>query len=375
MAARIRLPKLPLNLDILDAEMGDAMKSTTMLAIVLGGLGAIAALGQIPNPPGLTTGPGVQAARDTKEPEVLKTCKVPPPPPRPFPRRPPAAAAEPASKEVKEIPGVVAAGAQWKEIWEVDGNNADGIIATKDGGILIAQNDKSDVIKLDKDGKTSIAYMGTNTGGALAMNSKGALFIDNRGLNASIEELAPKQRTLANKYNGDSFDCIGGVLNDLTADSKGGAYFTMGQVFYSDSQGKVTKYSDGLFTNGIVLSADEKHLFVTNGPAVVEFDVQKDGSLTNQREFAKLTGGGFGGDGSTFDSQGRLYVTTNGGVDVISPDGKNLGLIPTPHDVISVVFSGPERKTLYAVARDNALNKDWIIAIPTIAQGPKGRGK
>jgi gluconolactonase len=270
---------------------------------------------------------------------------------------------------------VVAAGQEWKEIWEVDGNNADGIIATKDGGILIAQNDNSNVVKLDKDGKTSVAYTGTNTGGALAMNSKGALFVNNRGLNASIGELAPQRKTLANKYNGDSFDCIGGVLNDLTADSKGGAYFTMGQVYYSDPHGKVTKYSENLFTNGIVLSADEKHLYVTNGPAVVEFDVQKDGSLANQREFAKLQGGGFGGDGSTFDSAGRLYVTTNGGVNVIGTDGKNLGLIPTPRDVISVVFSGPDRKTLYAVSRDNAKNKDWIIAIEMIAQGPKGRGK
>ena len=350
------------------------MKSRAVLAVVLGGIGGAAAWGQIPNPPGQTSGPGVQAARDTREPEVLKTCKVPPAAPA-FPRRPPAAAAEtPGPKPVTEIPGVVAAGQQWKEIWQVDGNNADGIIASKDGGILIAQNDKSDVIKLDKDGKTSIAFIGTNTGGALAMNSKGELFVNNRGLNASIEELAPKRKTVANKYNGDSLDCIGGVLNDLTADRKGGVYFTMGGLFYSDPQGKVAKYGENLFTNGIVLSADEKHLFVTNGPTVAEFDVQKDGSLTNQREFVKLQGG-FGGDGSTFDTEGRLYVTSNPGVHVIGADGKYLGLIPTPRGVISVAFSGPDRKTLYAVSRDNATNKDWIIAIQTIAQGPKGRGK
>src|SRR5208282_2133313 len=178
------------------------MKLTTIRALVLGGLCAMAALGQIPNPPGLTTGPGVQAARDTKEPDVLKTCKVPPPAPRPFPQPPPAAKAS-APKTVTEISGVVAAGQQWKEIWEVDGNNADGIIATKDGGILIAQNDNSDVVELDRNGKTSIAFRDTNTGGALAMNSKGALFVNSRGLNASIEELAPKRKTLANKYNGD----------------------------------------------------------------------------------------------------------------------------------------------------------------------------
>jgi len=348
------------------------VKSIGLIAIVLG---ALAAWGQIPNPAGKTSGPGVQAPRDSREPEVLKTCKVQPPTGGGFPRGPAPAAAAEVSKTVTEIPGVVAAGQQWKEVWQVDGNNADGIIATKDGGILIAQNDNSDVVKLDKDGKTSIAYMGTNTGGSVAINSKGALFVDNRGLNASVEELAPKRKTLANKYNGDSFDCIGGVLNDLTADSKGGVYFTMGGVFYSDSQGKVTKYGEKLFTNGIVLSADEKHLFVTNGMTVVEFDLQKDGSLTNQREFAKLTGGGFGGDGSTFDAAGRLYVTSNSGVQVIGTDGKNLGLIPTPRDVISVAFSGPDRKTLYAVSRDNAQNKDWIIAIEMIAQGPKGRGK
>lgn len=351
------------------------MKSRAMLTAMLG-VSAMAAWGQIPNPPGKTTGPGVQAARDTKEPDVLKTCKVPPPPPR-VPGRGPAPAATPGPRAytVTEIPGVVAAGQQWKEVWQVDGNNADGIVATKDGGLLIAQNDNSDVVKLDKDGKTSIAYVDTNTGGALAWNSKGELFLDNRGLNASVEELAPKRKTLANKYNGDSFDCIGGVLNDLSADSKGGVYFTMGGVFYSDRQGKVTKYGENLTTNGIVLSADEKHLYVTNGPAIAEFDVQKDGSLTNQREFAKLEGGGFGGDGSTFDSTGRLYVTSNGGVNVIGTDGKNLGLIPTPRGLISVAFSGPDRKTLYAVARDNAQNKDWIIAIEMLAQGPKGRAK
>jgi gluconolactonase len=333
------------------------------------------AMGQIQPPAGLKSGPGVQAPQDSREPEVLKTCKVPPPPRGGGGPGPAAAAPGPREYAVTEIPGVVAAGQQWKEIWEVDGNNADGIIATKDGGILIAQNDKSDVVKLDKNGKTSVAYTGTNTGGSLAVNSKGVLFIDNRGLNASVEELAPQRKTLADKFNGDSLDCIGGVLNDLSADSKGGVYFTMGGLFYSDPQGKITRYGENLFTNGIVLSADEKHLYVTNRMAVVAFDVQKDGSLTSQREFAKLEGGGFGGDGSTFDTAGRLYVTSNAGVQVIGTDGKNLGMIPTPRGVISVAFSGPDRKTLYAVSRDNAQNKDWIIAIETIAQGPKGRGK
>ena len=355
------------------------MKSRGMLTIVLGVLSATVALCQIQPPAGLRSGPGVQAAQDEREPEVLKACKTSPPATggRGGPGRgrgPANAVAGPREYTVTEIPGVVASGQRWKEVWEVDGNNADGIIATSDGGLLIAQNDKSDVVKLDKNGKTSVAYTGTNTGGSLAMNSKGTLFIVNRGLNPSIEELAPQRKSLANRYNDDPLDCIGGVLNDLTADSKGGVYFTMGGIFYADPKGKITRYGENLRTNGIILSADEEHLYVTNGPTLAAFDVQKDGALTNQREFAKLEGGG-NGDGSTFDASGRLYVTSNPGVQVFGPDGKYLGLIPTPRGIISAAFSGPDRKTLYGVARDNAQNKDWIIAIQMIAQGPKGRAK
>jgi sugar lactone lactonase YvrE len=60
---------------------------------------------------------------------------------------------------------------------------------------------------------------------------------------------------------------------------------------------------------------------------------------------------------------------------VIGPDGRYLGLIPTPRNIISVAFSGPDRKTLYVVSRENGLNKDWIIAIDMVAQGSKSRGK
>ena len=63
------------------------------------------------------------------------------------------------------------------------------------------------------------------------------------------------------------------------------------------------------------------------------------------------------------------------GIQVFATDGKYLGVIPTPRNVISVTIGGPDRKMLYAVTRDNAQNKDWVIGIPLIAQGPKGRGK
>jgi hypothetical protein len=149
------------------------MKVTTRLAPVMSVMSVLASTAAWCQTP--TTGPGVQSLNDSREPEVLKTCKTPPPArggrgPGRGPGAAPPAAAGPRDYKVTEIAGVVAAGQQWKEIWQVDGNNADGIIGTKDGGLLIAQNDKSNIVRLDKNGKASIAYMGTNT--AAAQNSR-----------------------------------------------------------------------------------------------------------------------------------------------------------------------------------------------------------
>jgi hypothetical protein len=132
---------------------------------------------------------------------------------------------------------VIAAGARWTEVWRGDGNNADGLTATNDGGVLFAQNDNNQIGKIDKDGKVSFPYPGLNVSGSMAINSKGALFVLNRGYTglsgtahgyASIEELAPQKRVIADKDpNGDHLDCIGGVLNDAAAASNGGIYFSM----------------------------------------------------------------------------------------------------------------------------------------------------
>jgi gluconolactonase len=281
---------------------------------------------------------------------------------------------------VTEIPGVISEGRKWTFVWQQAGNNGDGIVGTDDGGLLLAQNDSSRVVKLDTNGKPSVAYSDTHTGGALSMSSKGDLFIVERGLHMKVEQLAPRRRLLTDSFQGEPIDCLGSVINDVTADSRGGVYFTMGGLFYADAKGVVTRYGENLTTNGVILSKDEKTLYVTNGATLAAFDVQRDGSLTNQREFVKFTAGG--GDGAAIDSQGRLYVTTGAGVEVIAPDGKHLGVIPTPRGVISCAFGGKDKRTLFILARgaqdaegNEVANAAQVWSIPMIAQGYKGRAK
>ena len=99
---------------------------------------------------------------------------------------------------------------------------------------------------------------------------------------------------------------------------------------------------------------------------MVAYDVQPDGSLTNERQFTWA-----GGDGSAVDDAGRIYTTGNNGVWVVSPTGELLGFIPSPYNLISVAFGGPGGKTLFGVA----IRDVHILAIDTIAKGIQSRPK
>ena len=202
-------------------------------------------------------------------------------------------------------------------------------------------------------------------------------------LRSGISALTPERKVLADNIAGKSL----GRVNDMVVDKKGGIYFTSGGAFYLSPDGKVSSVGEKLQTNGIMLSPDGKTLYITNGPTVAALDVEPDGSTKNQREFGKLENGN--GDGMAIDSTGRLYVTTNPGVQVFSPQGKHLGIIPTPRNAITVAFSGPGKKTLY-VGCLGAFGPDGknvttppgvrnvamtLYTVPMLSQGHKGRPK
>jgi gluconolactonase len=298
---------------------------------------------------------------------------------------------------VTSIPGVIAAGATWTTAWQGT-DNADGIVGTGDGGLLFAQEQPNQISKLDVNDHVSVYLRDTHGAGALTMDRDGRVIAVERtctdpGRRAPagpcteptmVGVLAPERKILADSFEGKPL----GRLNDLVADRKGGVYFTVGGAFYVNASGRVTSLGGDLRTNGIVLSRDERVLYVTNGNVIVAFDVQSDGSTINRRDFATLEAGG-NGDGMTIDSSGRVYVTTAPGVQVFDEGGKYLGLIPTARSVISVAFSGPNKKTLYVVG-SGALGPDGkefttpegvrnnaktIYRIPMLAQGYVGRAK
>jgi gluconolactonase len=299
---------------------------------------------------------------------------------------------------VTAIPGVIASGAEWEIVW-ADFVTADGIVGTPDGGVLFAQEQTDKIVKLDADHNEFTYVENTNGAGSVSLDSEGHLYTVMRacteplnpelpGCNelTAVAMLTPERRVLANTFaDGRPL----GRLNDLVADGKGGAYFTVGGAFYVSSDGVVSTVADqNLRSNGIMLNRDGSVLYVTNNTEVLAFDVQADGSTRNRRVFGSLDGDN-GGDGMAIDSMGRLYITGNRGVHVLSESGQYLGLIPTRRRPITLAFSGPNKSMLY-VPQMGAVGPDgqaWetpdgirntamtIYRIPMQARGFQGRPK
>jgi gluconolactonase len=308
--------------------------------------------------------------------------------------RGPAAPPAPRNLTVTAIPGVVAAGGNWKKIWQQAGNSADGVLADKDGSVLVAQEDYDTVLKIDANGKTSVFVANAKGLGSLSMDRQGRLYgahrterpgstkPDRDAIVNAVTMLAPDRKTIASKW-ADGMP-LSVRPNDLAADSSGGAYFTSGCLFYANANGTASVAGEDLRTNGIAFSPDDKILYVTNGAAIVAFDVAGPGKLTNRRDFAKLDSAG---DGMAVDADGRLYVTINAGVQVIDKAGASLGVIPTPRGVISVAFAGSAKRTLFVVGSgaDDANGQPiregpqqtaaTIYTLPMLAQGVQGRAK
>jgi len=293
-----------------------------------------------------------------------------------------------------DIPGVVAAGTKVHVI--KDGfNGSEGTIALPDGSVIFSETTANRTIKIDKDDNVSTFLENTDGSNGMFFDREGRLFVTQVPFGTSgIAIIYPPaaKRSLVSNFDGKPF----GRANDLTVDRKGGVYFSdsanaapmppggvplPAALYYlpPSATRPIQLLTDVAFPNGLVLSVDEKTLYLnnTNGEYMLAFDVQGDGSLTNRRNFAKYAGvtpnaAGVpvsGADGLTIDNQGRLYAACADGVEVFGSRGQHLGTIPMPRPPQNLSFAGADKKTLYVVGRGVASR------VQMLSQGIKERAR
>jgi gluconolactonase len=165
--------------------------------------------------------------------------------------------------------------------------------------------------------------------------------------------------------------------NDLVYKSNGDLYFTdppygleklnddpakelkFNGVYRVTPKGDVNLMIDNLtFPNGIAFSPDEKTLYVAvsdpKKPVIMAYDVKGDGMLVNGRVFfnaESLLAPDRKGlpDGMKVDRKGNLFATGPGGVMVISPEGKLLGMVLTGEATGNCTW-GNDGSALYIMA-------------------------
>src|ERR1700722_14826441 len=107
--------------------------------------------------------------------------------------------------------------------------------------------------------------------------------------------------------------------------------------------------------NGLCFSPDERRLYVNDTVQAVirAFDVEADGSLSNQRTLASGVRSELEAglpDGMKCDQRGNIWVTAPGGVWVYSPAGDLLGKVRAPEKVANLAWGGPNFHTLFLTA-------------------------
>ena len=257
-----------------------------------------------------------------------------------------------------------------------------------DGNVYFTDVRGNRIHKIDAAGKLSTFMENTEGANGLMFDKAGMLYAcqGGKGRVVKIDPRTKEVTPVAEQYNGKPFN----RPNDLVLDSAGGVYFTdpmFGQgetpqdlqaVYYVDKAGKVTRLiSDLTRPNGVLLSPDEMTLYVlpSGTAAIMAYPVQSPGKLGEGRVLAEMMkpeqGEARGGDGLTVDSKGNLYVTVPAlsGIQVVTPQGKTLGLITFPESPSNCCFGGKDMKTLFVTARTS------LYAAPMDATGHRFGGK
>lgn len=270
---------------------------------------------------------------------------------------------------------IVSENSKLEKLW-ANGVFTEGPTPDNEGNILFTNIPKNQIMKYDiKSGQVSIFR--ENTNGANGLHHVGGRLYSCEGAKLQYASVActdsnGKKTVLADNYMGKKLNSP----NDLTLTAKNEIYFT--DPRYGSTEGKELDF-EGVFLikdeklilatketerpNGILISHDEKHLFVSDNNnqqggarTLVKFDINKDGTLGNKKVLFSFKDSQRGMDGMAMDSEGNIYATAGKGKDsgiyVFSPKGDHLAYIELPDKPTNCTFGGPgEENVLYITAQ------------------------
>lgn len=181
-----------------------------------------------------------------------------------------------------------------------------------------------------------------------------------------------EQRIIAISMKGEVEVLLTNVkCNDLVVSKKGHLYFTETptqtiHLVTADKKHIVADQGHIVKPNGITISPDERTLYASEhgGKHVWAWRIEDDGTLTGGAPYMTMwlpVGKEIAsGDGATTESTGRVFVTTELGVQIFDQAGRLAGIISKPDPlgkVVSCEFAGKDHDLLFVAAGDKIFSR------------------
>jgi gluconolactonase len=162
--------------------------------------------------------------------------------------------------------------------------------------------------------------------------------------------------------------------NDITVAFNGNIYVTSpdgrehpSKLYLIKPNGERSVVDEGLkFANGLCLSPDQTQLFVTESTThwVWVYQIQADGSLSDKQKYGWLhvrdVDENAWSDGLKCDRDGRIYVASLSGIQVMDQLGRVNAIIPVPKtkgQISNLCFGGPDFDRLYISCHDKVFRR------------------
>jgi gluconolactonase len=252
------------------------------------------------------------------------------------------------------------------EDWELVGQGyqfTEGVAANAAGEVFYQDIPNSKTYKIGLDGKITALAIDSKKASGTSFGPDGKRYVVAGGTKQIL-------RYDANEKAAVVADDISG--NDLTVSRNGNIYVTApegmekpGKLYLIRPNGEKSVVDEGVkFPNGIALTPDQTQLYVSESAShwIWIYTIQPDGTLANKQRYGWLhvpdNRENASSDGLKCDSAGRVYTTSNMGIQVLDQTGRVNAILPVPSGQASnCSFGGPGFNTLYVSCGDKVYRR------------------
>jgi gluconolactonase len=261
--------------------------------------------------------------------------------------------------------------------WELVGegyNFTEGIVANAAGEVFFQDIPNAKTYKIGLDGKVNLLPFDSKRASGTSFASDGKMITITSGWGGyPVKQVITYDKDLKPTVLADS---LGG--NDILIAKNGNIYLTQpdgrekpSKIYLIRPNGEKIIVDEGIkFANGLCLTPDQTQLLITESTShwVWIYQIQPDGKLSNKQRFGWLhvrdTDENAWSDGLKCDRDGRIYVTSLSGVQVLDPLGRVNAILPVPKtkgQVSNLCFGGANFDTMYITVVDKVFKRKMNV--------------